>query len=161
MRQYFWSDTAKSQCFCFRWSRLRQRHITLEEKAWREGTIYLTVWRTETHHHRANCRKHKELPANTEKFKYCPISEESHHCLETAFPVEILARDAGIMWQRSVCCWKNGLPGLLHGRLPTKLVVSGWWSPIHTFSMGVFRAPRLLLYVFLIFYPKCTPHLLA
>lgn len=106
-----------------------------------KGTIYLTVWRVETHHHRANCRKHKELPAKAEKFKYCPVSEESHHCLVIVFPVENLARDVGIMWQSSVYCWKNGLLGLLHGCLPAaKLVVSGLraLSPIHTFFMRVF-----------------------
>ena len=64
----------------------------------------------ETHHHKADCRIHKELPANTEAFKYCPTPEESHHCSAIVFPVEILAKDVSVIWQSSVHSWKNRLP---------------------------------------------------
>lgn len=76
----------------------------MEKRAWHEGTTYLIVLRMENHHHRANYKTHKEPLLTQEEFKYCRISEESHHGLVIIFPAEVLARDDSIIWQGSMSC---------------------------------------------------------
>ena len=124
------------------WLCLRRKGL-----AWRYN--YLIVWRMETHHHKASCRIHKELLANTEVFKYCPTPEESHRRLAIVFPVEILVRDVGrVLWivGRTDCL------GLVNGFLANKLVVPCLiaLSPTHAFSIRVSWGPRRLLYVLVI-----------
>lgn len=75
------------------WPCLRRKGL-----AWRYN--YLIVWRMETHHYKANCRIHKELPA-TRRLNIALLQLGIDHCLAIVFPVEILAKDVRVIWQSS------------------------------------------------------------
>lgn len=129
---------------------------------WHQDTIYLIVWRMETHHHTTNCRHNKELPSNTEEFKHCPISEQSHHCLVIVFPLSFWWEMWASLGRVQCVVGRLDCTGLMSGFLSNTLVVPCLiaLSPILAFFYESVWGARKLLHI-LSFYLQCLTHFLA